>query len=100
MKRYDVGDRVRVYAEFRNEEGVPAAPTTIVARVKPPVGNVVSYTYGSAAELVQLSAGSYYIDIDVSAPGEWYYRWEGTGDVVAAGEGQFIGLPTEFGGGD
>lgn len=100
VAKYDVGDRVRVHVEFRNDEGVAADPTGVTIRQKAPDGTVTSYIAGEAEEVVHLGTGSYYLDIDVDAAGQWYYRAEGTGAVTAAAEGEFVARATQFGEGD
>lgn len=93
--RYQVGDRVRASVQFRTIAEVPVDPSGIVAKYKTPAGSVTTKTYGSDAEVVRTGTGAYYIDIDVSAAGTWYYRFNGTG-TVAADEKSFVAEPTEF----
>lgn len=97
LGQYDIGDRVRVSVRFRDLRGALADPTAVTAKTKTPSGTTTSYVYGTADELVRDDTGRYHLDIDVSASGYWAYRFEGTGDVVAAAEGRFEVDTSEFG---
>lgn len=94
--QYDVGDRVRVSAVFRDLTGAVADPTTIVVMYRDPSGNVTTKTYVSDPEVVRDSLGGFHLDIDVDEAGTWTYRVEGAGAVVAAGETTFVAKSTAF----
>lgn len=91
---YDVGDRVRVWGQFATPAGVATDPSAVVCKYQDPSGNETSVTY--PASIVKASTGRYYLDIDIDEAGTWYYRWAGTGAVVAAGETTFIARTTVF----
>ena len=91
---YDVGDRIRLRGVFTNLAGVDTDPTTIVCKYQDPGGVETTVTYPTS--IVKVSTGRYYLDIDIDEAGTWYYRWNGTGDVVAAGEQSFIARTTVF----
>ncbi|NLD42119.1 MAG: hypothetical protein GX657_01355 [Chloroflexi bacterium] len=88
---YDRGDLVRLSVVFTDAEGVATDPTTITCTVKAPSGTVTVYTYGEDAEVVKDGVGAYHLDLEISASGEWHYRWAGTGACTAAGEGRLYG---------
>lgn len=92
--KYDKGDLVRVSAAF-NILGVATDPTTITLKVKNPAGTVSTYTF-ALGQVTRSGTGAYYKDVSVDSVGLWFYRWEGTGAVVSAGEGYFDAKPTEF----
>ena len=90
---YVIGDLVRVKVTWTNPDSVPpnalVDPTTIVLRVKPPVGAVSVYTY-ALGQVVRKSLGVYYYDVATgTSNGFWHYRFEAGGVVVAAEEGSF-----------
>jgi hypothetical protein len=91
MNQYDVGDRIRASVVFTNTTtGADADPTTVTASVRRPDGVTLSYIVTSG-EIVKDSTGHYHLDIDASAEGHWYYRFTGTGAVVAASpDGSFF----------
>lgn len=91
---YDVGDRVRVRGIFQSLAGVDTDPDTIVCKYQDPSGAETTVTYPTS--IVKSSTGRYYLDIDITAAGTWYYRWVGTGAVVAAGEQSFVVRETQF----
>jgi hypothetical protein len=93
---YDVGDRVRLSCQFRALNGAPADPSTVTVKHRAGAGPVTPLVYGTDGEVVRTGPGAYYVDIDVDAPGDWFYRFEGTGDVVAAAEGRFDVRETAF----
>lgn len=90
---HDVGDRVRIAVEFRNLDGALADPSTVTVKHQDPSGNETS----STSSWTKDGTGRYHLDVDIDESGTWYYRWAGTGDLVAAGEGSFIVRPTQFG---
>lgn len=91
---YDVGDRVRLYGYFTNRARVDTDPTAVVCKYQDPSGNETTVTYPT--DIVKSSTGRYYLDIDLDESGTWYYRWNGTGDVVAAGEQSFTVRASQF----
>lgn len=68
-------------------DGVAADPGALVLKIRPPVGAVVSYAYGTAAEVVRDAAGRYHADLMLSAAGQWAYRWELSAPNAGAAEG-------------
>jgi len=85
---YDVGDRVRFSATFKDINGTAMDPTTITFKIKSPSGTTTTYVYGQNGELVRTGTGTYRVDFDMTEGGVWNYRWEGSGALVVAEEGQ------------
>lgn len=96
VNQYDVGDLVTVSAEFRSRAGVLTDPTTVVVKYQAPDTTETSKTYGTDVEVVKDSTGCYHLDIDVTAAGTWYYRFNGSGAIQAAGEQSFFAKDTVF----
>lgn len=88
-KHYDLGDLVRAVAIFKDADNVLTDPSAVRFKVKDPAGAIVTYVYGTDAQLVRDSAGNYHVDIDADAAGFWYYRFYSTGSGQAAAEGVF-----------
>lgn len=93
---YDVGQQVRLRGTFRNEAGELADPTAVTAKVQDAEATEVSY-----ADAVHDSLGRFHKDITITKPstgggGTWYYRFEGTGAVIAAAEKAFGVKQTVF----
>lgn len=86
---YDVGDLVRVSAVFANSAGTAIDPTVVTLQVKVPAGTTTTYTYLTDVALVKDSPGHYHVDVNVTASGEWWYRWASTGTGQAAEESAF-----------
>ncbi|HUY68594.1 MAG TPA: hypothetical protein VMV79_04770 [Alphaproteobacteria bacterium] len=84
---YDCGDVVRLSADFSDIGGTLADPSAITLRVKQPDATVAVYTYPS--DVMRDGAGAYHYDLSISEPGDWYYRFEGSGAVQAASESLF-----------
>ena len=91
---YDVGDSIRLAASF-NIKNVLTDPSSVTLKVQDPSENEDSYTYG-AAQITKDATGQYHKDITLDEVGTWYFRFEGTGAAVAAGEGNFEVRATEF----
>lgn len=58
----------------------PADPTTVALFVEDPDGTV---TEVATNLIVRTGVGTYYSNFLPTAPGEWGYKWQGTGNVVA-----------------
>lgn len=82
--RFDIGDRVRMRAEFRDVDGFVADPTTVTLAVLRP-GDTESIDVGTAQD----ATGVYHGDHEPDTAGTWTYRFAGTGALVAAEEGTF-----------
>ena len=86
---YDLNDRVRCTGTFTVSD-VNTDPTAITFVYKVPSGTITTLTYGVDGALVKSATGVYYVDLDVSSAGSWYYVFRGTGACVAAVEGKFF----------
>lgn len=91
---YPAGDVVRLSCVF-SVSGTNTDPTTITLSVKDPTSAITAYVYGSSA-MVRDAAGAYHFDLTISISGNYFYRYVGTGTVVAASEGQIISGPSNF----
>lgn len=89
QETFHVGDDVRCAAAFTNSAGVAVDPTAVICKIRDPEGTVTPKIYGTDAELVRDSAGSYHIDVDASMPGTWWVRFYSTGSGKAAIEESF-----------
>lgn len=92
--RYDVGDQVRLWGVFKNLAGADADPDTIICKHQDPSGNETTITYPTG--MTKASTGRYYVDLTIDEAGTWYYRFNGTGAIIAAGEQSFIARATQF----
>lgn len=93
-REYDIGDSCRTTAYFKMS-GVLSDPTTVTLRFKGPDGSVTSISTPDD-RIVNDEVGVYYSDIFLDTSGDWYYRWEGTGAVMAAREKRLSVRPSEF----
>jgi hypothetical protein len=80
---YDIGD-APTFAWLVYADAAKTTPTdaTVVLRVKAPDGTVTT------PSVTHVGTGSYSARVTLSAAGPWSYRWEATGAVIAADEGQ------------
>jgi hypothetical protein len=97
---YMAGNLVRLSAVFESPGCSPTFvdPDVVIVRTKAPDGTVTSYQYTVDQQVVQESAGHYYIDVEIIDAGTWSYRWEGTGGYEAANEGTFKVTANSFAG--
>ena len=86
MNRYDKGDQVKCSVTFADAAGAVEDPTAIVFRWKNPPGVIKSFVYNTDLALVKDEKGIYHVNLAPTVHGIWYYRFEGTGAVVAAAE--------------
>ena len=94
--RYDVGDLVRVFVQFRDLDGDKAAPTAVAAAFVSPSG-VTTQVAGVDIhvdtsidpETLAPYVGRFYIDLLLTEGSDvepYWVRFEGTGAVQAADE--------------
>jgi hypothetical protein len=79
---YDVGDGIQLTGTFTISGS--GTNTTATLSLTDPSEVVTTPAVGSGTD------GVYLVDAIVDEAGAWYYRWVGTGAVVAATEGHFF----------
>lgn len=89
MNTYDTGDQVRLSVLFTDSDGNAADPTVVTVKYINPLGTVTERTYEDDPAVIRDGTGEYSTDFVVSRPGSWHYRWQSTGAITAASEGQF-----------
>ena len=90
---YDVGDSVKLIAEFENDVPEPADPDAITGTVRSPSGTETGYTN---ADFEHGALGEYVLRVIATESGTWTWRIAGSGAVTAAREGQFYVTPSAF----
>ena len=90
------GTTVRCSVKFQDSNGADVDPTSVIFKYRPPSGVIVSYTYPSASEVIKDSVGDYHSDVLANSAGNWDWKWEGTGSVVAVSEGSFTVSESKF----
>ena len=66
--------------------GLPTAPATIRLKVRSPVGIVYTYNVGAGA-IIRDGIGAYHVDLELTMPGIWAWRWEADAPNAGAAEG-------------
>jgi hypothetical protein len=88
--RKAVNSPVRIAANFQDDTRTDIDPDTVAVKIYSPQGVITTYVYATDAEVIKASTGDYYIDYTPNESGQWFYRWETTGDNEAiAVEGYF-----------
>lgn len=80
MNAYPVQSIAHLTVMFASSTGAAADPTTVTLTVTQPDGAVQIH----AADVVRDGVGAYHFDLAVTEAGEWRYRWQGAGALVAA----------------
>lgn len=88
IPEYALGSVLRLTATF-TEAGAAANPTGVRFKIRPPLGDIVTLTYGTDAGFTNLSDGVYYYDYTPSIHGTFVWRAEGLTDGIAAGQQTF-----------
>lgn len=98
LTEYAIGDAPLLIGEFRaRATDVLANPTTVVVKVRPPSGTVIAYSTSSTPAVIAVSTGVFSLQLPVvTQAGDWFYRFEGTGDLVDAEEQRFTVLASAF----
>lgn len=96
MAGYVVNQQIRLTGTFTNAAGVLTDPTVVTVKVQDAEGTEITY-----ADAIKDSTGVWHKDITITKPasgggGTWYYRFEGTGALIAAGESSFAVQQTVF----
>ena len=92
-----VGNIARFDVTFKDENGTAQDPTTVVfklldsARVA-----IVTYTYGTDAQLLRLAQGQYRVNYTTTVPGEFTGGFEGTGALVVECEANLQVIASVF----
>ncbi len=92
---FDRGNLVRVQAAFKDSTGAAIDPTTVTFEYQIGQAAVTTYTYGTDDEIVRSTAGTYYVDVSLTAVGWCNYCWASTGSGQAEQPGRFRILPHE-----
>lgn len=95
MTVFDVGDLVRSSVTFTDFNGAATDPNTVTFKYEKPDGTVTTIIY-PAAGTVKDSTGVYHADVTITAAGSWWFRWNGTGAIVAATEEPVFVQPSMF----
>lgn len=90
MNFYTNGTAVAISAAFTDQAGVAIDPIPTVQLITvDPNGRTVTYVYGIDVEIVRDGVGLYHANLLPAVDGIWTYRWVGSANIDAAGEGQF-----------
>jgi hypothetical protein len=78
---YQVDTLVRLNVTFYDVAlNLPADPTAVALFVEAPDGTV---TQVDPLQIARTGVGAYYSNFLPPSPGEWTYKWQGTGNVIA-----------------
>ena len=91
---YDIGNGLILTGTFTTISGTNADPSAVTCRVKDPRGSTVVYTY-ALGQVTRVSVGVYTVQITPQYSGEYWYRFEGTGAIVAAMDQTFTIDPSQ-----
>lgn len=91
MNAYVLSEPVHLTATFATLGGV-LTDATIALTIRTPDGVETSVS----ASVVHESTGTYHYDYTTTMHGVHAYRWAASGALVAAYEGQFLVLPSDF----
>lgn len=80
---FDIGDRERFKATFKDDAGALKNPTTVVATLREPDGTI------STPSVSNPSVGVHEVDLTFSQTGRHFLQFKGTGVVVSAQETEF-----------
>lgn len=83
---FPLGSLIRSSVTETDINHQPVDPDTIKFVLVNPDDDVTEYPLG---ELIHTGIGTFYIQFEVDIPGQWFWRWEATGDGQAAKEGSF-----------
>lgn len=85
---FDIGNVVRLTVTFTDTAGELIDPSAVQLNIRPYGGDISTYTW-LGGDIIRASLGVFYYDYTPSQPGLYYYRFIGTGALVAAGDSSF-----------
>lgn len=88
--RYDIGDKVLLKVTFKDYDMALTDPTGVTCRVLTPDGDE------ETPAVERVSQGLYTAEVEPTVAGRWFYRFEGEGALVAAGENLFLVSQSRF----
>lgn len=83
-----VGSRSKYTGTFRDTDGGLFDGAVVLFKIRPAVGDEVTYRYGVDSELVRVSQGVYTCEVTWTVAGDWYIRWQ----VLAVEDDESTGL--------
>lgn len=89
MTIFDVGDKITIAVDFRDNASALTDPTTVTIIIERPDGTQTI----AATAAAHSSTGHYSFDYAITAEGLFFIRWEGTGTLQAAVEDNFSVRP-------
>lgn len=78
----NAGTTIRLSADL-SSEGLPVPAATVTLKLRKPDNTQVTVAVTAEGD------GTYYADVTVSQPGQWFYEWFSP-DVGALEEGSFV----------
>ena len=88
MNVYEIDTLVTVTSAFTDSAGAPIDPDTVTLYVRAPGQPAQTINQGS---LTRVSAGVFTYGINANAGGQWFYKFQGAGNVeVTTPDIQFI----------
>lgn len=66
ISEFDLGDGVRIRAEFKKLDGTAIDPQTVAVQYRTPAGVETMKTFGVDSEVQQEAPGIYFIDLNAS----------------------------------
>lgn len=93
--QFEVGNDINIPVQFTDATLNPIDPTTVTLRVYNPDATVDVFSYpGGSTPIVKNGTGNYSYKKDATISGNVFFRWEGSGNLDSAVEGQFTVNPS------
>jgi len=89
---YDLNDSTCLTAEFVSGS-YAINPTAVTLKIKNPANTISTIAMGA---LTNPEVGTFGYNLTLNMVGQWWYRFEGSGNVIAADEKCLIVDPSEF----
>lgn len=93
MNTYELGSTPTLVGAFSDLNGDPITPDTITVRVLRPSGTIDTYTAG---DIAVPATGEAEVQITLDEVGFWFYRFDGTGNVVVPDESSLLVRESAF----
>ena len=79
---HEIATALQITATFSNTQtGEPSDPTDVTLLLQNPAGEIQTMVF--PGNIVKVATGKYAFTFVPTVSGEWFYKWQGTGAVVA-----------------
>jgi hypothetical protein len=91
LQKISPNTTVRIYANIsETDNGNLSDPSALQITITEPDGTILTYVYGTDAEITKLATGTYYAEYTVTQLGVYKYVWQTSGTFTTSFSGNLL----------